>query len=100
MKRGGVGACFKICQQSWNLLQGDRWRDTRLFPSRQISRVADIAAYAEAGAGVLKLQGRSLPPDQLGLLVRRYRDALDGGAGGPAVMDRAALPAAWTVVGR
>jgi len=39
MKRGGVGACFKICQQPWELLEEERWLDTRLFPSRQISRL-------------------------------------------------------------
>ncbi len=100
MKRGGVGACFKICQQPWDLFQGDRWRDSRLFPSRQISRVADVTAFVEAGAGVLKLQGRSLPPEQLGRLVRHYRDVLDGAATGPALTDRVALPAVWTVVGR
>jgi putative protease len=100
MKRGGVGACFKICQQPWDLFQGDRWRDARLFPSRQVQRVADVPAYVEAGAGALKLQGRSLPPEQLGPLVRHYRDALDGVARGSALTGSPTLPLAWTVVGR
>jgi putative protease len=100
MKRGGVGACFKICQQSWELFDGDRRVDERSFPSRQLSRAADVHAYVEAGVGVLKLQGRSLPPDQLASLVRRYRKVLDGAASGPWSADQVSLPAAWTVVGR
>jgi putative protease len=101
MKRGGVGACFKICQQPWDLFEGNRRRDVRLFPGRQISRVAAVRAYVAAGADVLKLQGRSLAPQLLAPLVRRYRDMLDGreseaDMAGPA----AGLPATWTVVGR
>ena len=101
MKRGGVGACFKICQQPWELLQGDRWMDRRLFPSRQIGRVAEVGAYVAAGADVLKLQGRSLPPDLLTPLVRCYRDMLDGREDDARMPSQPAeLPAAWTVVGR
>jgi putative protease len=100
MKRGGVGTCFKICQQPWDLYERESWREARRFPSRQVSRVADVAAYVQAGAHVLKLQGRSLPPDQLGPVVRRYREALDGVAGGSVPAGQATLPAAWTVVGR
>jgi len=101
MKRGGVGACFKICQTPWDLYQGDRWVDARLFPSRQISRVSEVAAYVAAGVDVLKLQGRSLTPELLVPLVRRYRDALDGRADDSAMaVQSAALPASWTVVGR
>src|SRR5712692_6542708 len=77
MKRGGVGVCFKICQQPWELFADGRRVDTRLFPSRQISRIAEVKAYAEAGVDVLKLQGRSLPVDLLASLVRRYREAID-----------------------
>jgi hypothetical protein len=101
MKRGGVGACFRICQQPWELFAGGQRVDTRLFPSRQISRIADVEAYAEAGADVLKLQGRSLPVELLASLVRRYREAIDArtipGAFEPPP---ATLPAAWAVVGR
>jgi len=100
MKRGGVGACFKICQQPWELFENDRWRDTRLFPSRQISRMAEVRAYVEAGAGILKLQGRSLPIEQLRPLVRRYRDILDGRSATQMVGEPAALPVSWTVIGR
>ena len=101
MKRGGVGACFRICQQPWELFAGGRRVDSRLFPSRQISRIADVEAYADAGADVLKLQGRSLPVEMLVPLVRRYREAIDRrmipDAFGPPP---ATLPAAWAVVGR
>jgi U32 family peptidase len=101
MKRGGVGACFRICQQPWELYAGGQLVDTRLFPSRQISRVSEVRAYAEAGVDVLKLQGRSLPVELLAPLVRRYREAIDSDAGlsGDAAVP-AELPAAWAVVGR
>jgi len=101
MKRGGVGACFRVCQQPWELFDAGRRVDTRLFPSRQVSRIADVDAYIGAGVDVLKLQGRSLPVNLLAPLVRRYRDAIDARAlpdafGAPP----ASLPAAWAVVGR
>jgi putative protease len=101
MKRGGVGACFKICQQPWELHASGRRMGARLFPSRQISRIAEVTAYAQAGADVLKLQGRSLPVDLLAPLVRRYREAIDAGTA-PAADDvpPAELPAVWAVVGR
>lgn len=101
MKRGGVGACYKICQQAWELFDDDRYAESRLFPSRQISRIADVPAFAAAGVDVFKLQGRSLPPEQLAPLVRRYRSALEVGVRGPALeAHSAALPESWTVVGR
>jgi putative protease len=100
MKRGGVGACFTICQQPWQLYGEGGRREARRFPSRQVSRVADAAAYAAAGAQVLKLQGRSLPPEQLGPLVQRFRRALDGAASGSVLAEQPTLPPAWTVVGR
>ena len=101
MKRGGVGACFRICQQPWELFAGGRRVEARLFPSRQISRIAEVKAYAEAGVDVLKLQGRSLPVELLASLVRRYREAIDAPAAWVADEARsAALPAAWAVVGR
>jgi collagenase-like PrtC family protease len=75
--------------------------DARLFPSRQISRIAEVKAYAEAGVDVLKLQGRSLPVDLLASLVRRYRQAIDSGTAPAAdAVPSAALPATWAVVGR
>ncbi len=98
MKRGGVGVCFKICQQPWELFRSDERVDSRFFPSRQISRLAEVGAYAEAGVDVLKLQGRSLPTDLLASLVRRYREAIDTPMA--PVAESAVLPAAWAVVGR
>ena len=101
MKRGGVGACFRICQQPWELHASGRRVDSRLFPSRQISRLADVEAFAEAGVDVLKLQGRSLPVELLAPLVRRYRDAIDARAiSGDFEPPPATLPAVWAVVGR
>lgn len=102
MKRGGVGACFKVCQQPWILEDRAGHRAERAFPARQLSRLADVPAYVAAGVAVLKIQGRSLPAETLGALVARYREALDATAAsrpaepGPAPE----LPATWTVVGR
>jgi collagenase-like PrtC family protease len=101
MKRGGVGACYRICQQPWELYASGRRVDGRLFPSRQISRIAEVHAYAEAGVDVLKLQGRSLPVELLAPLVRRYRKAIDARTAPRAsAVGLAELPAAWAVVGR
>ncbi len=101
MKRGGVGACFRICQQPWELYADGRRVDARLFPGRQISRIAEVKAYAEAGVDVLKLQGRSLPVEPLAALVRRYREAIDAQTAPVAGRVRpATLPATWAVVGR
>jgi putative protease len=101
MKRGGVGACFRICQQPWELYVSGRRVDSRLFPGRQISRIAEVKAYAEAGVDVLKLQGRSLPVQLLAALIRRYRKAIDAGTVSAAdEIESAALPATWAVVGR
>lgn len=101
MKRGGVGACFRICQQAWELFADGSRVDSRLHPGRQISRIGEVQDYGAAGVDVLKLQGRSLPVELLAPLVRRYRDAIDGrDAGFPGVAPPAELPAAWAVVGR
>ncbi len=102
MKRGGVGACFRICQEPWQLETGDGRRALQSFPSRQLSRLGDLAGYVTAGVGVLKLQGRSLPPAALGPLVARYRRAIDAartGVPGPET-PQPVLPPQWTVVGR
>ncbi len=99
VKRGGVGACFRICQQPWELYASGHRVDTRHFPSRQISRLSEVRPYARAGVDVLKLQGRSLPTELLAPLVRRYRDAIDGRAA-PEETGPAQLPQTWAVVGR
>ena len=102
MKRGGVGACFRICQEPWELTTGDGYRAAQTFPSRQLSRLGDVPGYLAAGVATLKLQGRSLPPATLGALVARYRRAIDAARAGlpVAVEPEAGLPPRWTVVGR
>ncbi len=101
VKRGGVGACFKICQQPWELVRDGRPVDRRFFPSRQISRLAELCDFLEAGVDTVKLQGRSLPPELVGPLVRRYRLAIEAWANGQRPeIELATLPSTWTVVGR
>jgi putative protease len=102
MKRGGVGACYRICQEPWELSDADGHRATQRFPSRQLARLDDVPGYLAAGVAVLKLQGRSLPAERLGPLVARYRRALDAArAGAPLPPEPApALGPSWTVVGR
>ncbi len=101
VKRGGVGSCFRICQQPWAVVKEGIEVDRRLFPSRQISRLSEIPAFLDAGADVIKLQGRSLSPDAVGAIVARYRSAIDAWNRGQ-VRDWAPepLPAMWTVQGR
>ncbi len=101
MKRGGVGACYRICQQPWRLFSDGRERDVRLLPARQISGIDQVGEYARAGVHVLKLQGRSLPPERLAALVRSYRQAIDSGTAAIADAELTpSLPATWAVVGR
>jgi collagenase-like PrtC family protease len=81
---------------------GEEHTETLMFPSRQLSRIGDVAGYLAAGVGVLKLQGRSLPPRVLGPLVSRYRQAIDAAlaGGSPPEPGESTLPSMWTVVGR
>ena len=85
MKRGGVGACFKVCQQPWTLEDRAGRRAERAFPARQLSRLADVPAYVAAGVKVLKLQGRSLPADTLGALVGAVPPGARRGGGRPVL---------------
>jgi collagenase-like PrtC family protease len=102
MKRGGVGACYRICQEPWEVSDAEGHRATQRFPSRQLARLGDVAGYLAAGVAVLKLQGRSLPAHSLGPLVARYRRAIDAArAGAPLPPEPpTALGPSWTVVGR
>ncbi len=105
VKRGGVGSCFRICQQPWSLLKDGVEADRRLFPSRQISRVADLGAFLDAGVDAIKIQGRSLPAEMVGAIIGTYRASADAWKRGRKADqktngNRAALPVMWTVQGR
>jgi putative protease len=101
VKRGGVGSCFRICQRPWSLLKDGVEADRRVFPSRQISQVAELAAFLDAGVDVIKIQGRSLSPKMVGVVIGMYRSAADAWKRGQnSSWNRAALPAMWTVQGR
>ena len=103
VKRGGVGVCFRICQEPWDLYRDGRWLDRRLFPAEQVSRAAELGEFLDAGVRIVKLQGRSLPADQLAPIVRRYRAAMDAwemGTEPPPAHEAAVLPPMWTMVGR
>lgn len=101
MKRGGVGVCFKVCQEPWDLYRDGQLADRRLFPAQQVSRLADLGRFLDAGVDIVKLQGRSLPAEMLALLVRRYRAAIGAWEGRRWFEpEPAALPSMWTVVGR
>jgi putative protease len=113
VKRGGVGSCFRICQQPWSLLKDGVEADRRLFPSRQISPVAELGAFLDAGVDVIKIQGRSLPAEMVRAIIGTYRAAADAWKCGQKTDqkcdqkcdqttngNRAALPVMWTVQGR
>jgi putative protease len=101
VKRGGVGSCFRICQQPWVVVKDGEEVDCRLFPSRQISRLVDLGDFLDAGADVIKIQGRSLPAEKVSAVTAIYRSALDSWTRGEAFAWSApSLPAMWTVQGR
>jgi putative protease len=101
VKRGGVGGCFRICQQPWSLLKDCSEVDRRLLPSQQISRIAEVAAFLDVGVDVIKIQGRSLSAEMTGAIVGLYRSAMDAWkCGRQVVCNPAALPEMWTVQGR
>jgi putative protease len=101
VKRGGVGSCFRICQQPWGLLKDGVEADRRLFPSRQISQGAELGAFLDAGVDVIKIQGRSLSAEMVGAIIGMYRAAADAWKRGQkSNWNRSALPAVWTVQGR
>ena len=105
VKRGGVGSCFRICQQPWTLLKDGVEADRRLFPSRQISPVAELGAFLDAGVDVIKIQGRSLPAEMVRAIIGTYRAAADAWKCGQkndrkANANPAVLPVMWTVQGR
>ena len=102
IKRGGAGVCFKVCQHPWDLYVNDQKKGERILPAQQVSRVAEVGAYLDAGVDVIKLQGRSLPADLVFSLVRRFRVAIDHVRNGGESFDLPPfeLPASWVVVGR
>jgi U32 family peptidase len=101
VKRGGVGTCFRICQQPWTLLKAGVEADQRLFPSRQISRVGEVAAFLDAGVDVIKIQGRSLSAEMVGVIIGMYRSAVDAWkCGQKGEWNAPPLPVMWTVQGR
>ena len=101
VKRGGVGTCFRICQQPWKLFLDGAEVGQRVLPSRQISRVAELGEFLDAGVDVVKIQGRSLSAEIVGVITGRYRSALDAWKRGSRLEGiEAELPAMWTVQGR
>ncbi len=102
IKRGGAGVCFKVCQHPWGLYLNGQKKEERMLPARQVSRAADVGAYLDAGVDVIKLQGRSLPPELIFPMVRRFRMAIDQVREGRQVLEVPPfeLPPSWVVVGR
>ena len=101
MKRGGVGSCFRICQQPWTVYADGVAIDERTLPSRQVSRLPELASFLDAGVDVVKIQGRSLAPEQVAALVGRYRQAVEAWRSGELIAAAPVeQPAMWTVKGR
>jgi len=102
MKRGGAGVCFKVCEQPWDLHLNGQNVARRLLPSRQISPIDGLSEVLDAGVDVVKLQGRSLSPDLLAPLVRRYRVTIDAWVDGVALppFQEFPLDPSWTVARR
>ncbi len=102
VKRGGTGACFRICQRPWTVMKDSQPVDHRLLPSRQISRINDLPEFLDAGLDVVKIQGRSLAPHMVGEVVAAYRSAISAWKMGKRAGRATApgLPPMWTVQGR
>jgi putative protease len=102
IKRGGAGVCFKVCQHPWGLYLNGQKKEERMLPARQVSRAPEVGAYLDAGVDVIKLQGRSLPPELIFPMVRRFRMAIDQVWEGRQVLELPPfeLPPSWVVVGR
>lgn len=102
IKRGGAGVCFKVCQHPWGLYLNGQKKEERMLPARQVSRAPEVGAYLDAGVDVIKLQGRSLPPELIFPMVRRFRMAIDQVREGRQVLELPPfeLPPSWVVVGR
>ncbi|MGZ4831407.1 MAG: peptidase U32 family protein [Terriglobales bacterium] len=102
VKRGGVGACYRLCQQPWTLLKDSIAVDQRTLPARQISRLQDLPAFIDAGVDIIKLQGRSLAPGMIAAIVAAYRAAIIAKEviQPPGWTAPQALPPMWTVQGR
>jgi putative protease len=101
VKQGGVGSCFRICQQTWAVTRDNTEIDCRLLPSRQISSLSEVAAFLDAGVDAVKIQGRSQFPAMVGVLVAAYRSAIVAWRAGRQFKAlEPELPTMWTVQGR
>lgn len=88
VKRGGVGMCFRICHEPWNLAVNGRPLAPVLLPDRPYSLGDRLPEYLRAGVSVFKIKGRDLPAALVGRLVRGYRQALDRALEGlPAALE-------------
>lgn len=102
VKRSGTGSCYRLCQQPWSLQQNSVAILDRTLPARQISRLPDVSAFIDAGVDVIKLQGRSLAPQEVAALVAVYHATMTHPetaniSSWPALQT---LPPKWTVQGR
>ncbi|NOZ06987.1 MAG: U32 family peptidase [Chloroflexi bacterium] len=75
-KRSGL--CTSICKAPWQLRNHERVYDSASLPYETFLVLQQLPCYLDAGAGVLKIGGRELPPDRVAHTVRLFRDLLDG----------------------
>jgi putative protease len=74
-KRGGL--CTSICKARWQTVIGDRSQSEAAFPYETFLVLKQLPRYLDAGARVLKIGGRELPPQQVAATVRLFRYLLD-----------------------
>ncbi len=74
-KRSGL--CTSICKASWQLVNHDRAYDDASLPYETFLVLQQLPRYLHAGAGVLKIGGRELPPERVAHTVRLFRSLLD-----------------------
>jgi U32 family peptidase len=98
----GAKECYRVCQTNWDFSSEDGdpvklklRRDARLM-------LEQLPGFVELGVECFKISGRERPVPMIRDLVRFYRKALDGIAGGQTDMsvyvdELAALRVRWTV---
>lgn len=71
-KRGGN--CSKPCQSSWKLITDGKTLAFAPLPVRHLIMASSLRELIPVGVDILKIQGRDLPPEKVGEIVRVLKD--------------------------
>lgn len=76
-RSGNRGQCAQPCRQPYNVTNLNLPGEYVISP-RDLNLVDDLQKLQDAGVASLKIEGRLKNPDYVGVVVRNYRQALDG----------------------